>query len=86
MLNALTCTRTYTALWCEREFLRMTQNFRKVRASLPDPMDRCFICEKAFVDGEMMALACFEEVGNKMLCQLCASPLSASEVSQQPAG
>jgi hypothetical protein len=38
-------------------------------------MDCCYWCRHPFADGEMMALACFGGIGNKVLCQRCADDL-----------
>jgi len=38
-------------------------------------MDKCYWCGHPFENGEMMALACFEKKGNKVLCQGCAKKL-----------
>lgn len=66
---------TLTARWCKREFLSMSPAFRKARGGSADPMNKCRWCKHAFADGEMMALACFKEHGNRTLCQGCADKL-----------
>ena len=70
-------TEMLTAKWCKKDFLPMSQGFRVGRARSDNKMDKCFWCGHEFIDGEMMALACFKEKGNKVLCQGCASPLVA---------
>lgn len=70
--------RTLTALWCRRDFMAMSQEFRRIRAKSKRPMDTCYWCGHAFLDGEMMGLACFKEKGNRTLCQSCADELLAS--------
>jgi hypothetical protein len=72
-------TRTETADWCQREFLPMTPDFRRIRSSRRNPMDKCYWCGHPFDDGEMMALAAFVEKGNKTLCQSCADELLSSQ-------
>lgn len=73
-------TKTLVAKWCKQEFMVMDQTFRDVRAKMGhSKMDRCHWCHHYFEDGEMMALACFETGGNKMLCQKCATELKATE-------
>ena len=74
-------TKVLTALWCRRDFMEMSQQFRDIRSRARNPMDTCFWCRHKFKDGEMMALACFEGKGNKTLCQSCADELLASESS-----
>lgn len=36
----------------------------------------CFKCGRQFTDNESIALACFKEVGNKVLCEHCAKEIS----------
>lgn len=72
-------TKTIVAKWVKADFMVMDQAFRDVRAKTGrSKMDRCHWCNHYFDDGEMMALACFETGGNKMLCQTCAAELKAS--------
>lgn len=72
-------TKTIAAFWCKRDFMSMCQQYRDVRARCASPMDSCYWCGHKIADGEMMALACFETIGNKILCQPCADELLASE-------
>lgn len=72
-------TRTEAAYWCQREFLPMSEGFRKARSSLRNQIDKCYWCGHLFEDGEMMALAAFVEKGNKTLCQSCGSELLSSQ-------
>lgn len=70
-----------TADWCNREFLPMTPDFRLQRAG-QDPLDKCYICDHAFKDGEMMAIARFVRSPyrtNRTLCQSCADELLAGQ-------
>lgn len=62
--------------WCVRHFTRMSPEYRAIRARMKNPMDDCFWCRHAFVDGEVMALAQPEKGGNKVLCQTCAGLLT----------
>lgn len=66
------------ATWCNREFLAMSPSYRAIRGKMKKPMDKCYWCKHPFADGEMMALACFVEKGNQVLCQGCAEQLFAS--------
>lgn len=72
-------TKTLTALWCHKDFIAMSPNYRAILAKMRDRMDQCYWCGHVFVDGEMMALACFEGIGNKTLCHGCADQLLASD-------
>ncbi len=71
-----------TALWCRKYFLPMTPAFRKVRANMRN-LNHCYWCEHEFVDGEMMALACFVGMGNRTLCHTCTDQLLANENSSR---
>ena len=70
-------TKTITALWCKKDFMLMSERYREIRSKCRSPMDACYWCGHKFINGEMMALASFEEikVGNKTLCQNCAGEL-----------
>ncbi len=69
---------TIRATWCKKDFMRMSPQFRSIRAKSRRPMDACGLCRHKFADGEMMGLAAFEKGGNKTLCQACADELLAS--------
>lgn len=71
-----------TVLWCRTEYMKMSRQFRAVRAYATDKMSKCWWCGYRFLDGNMMALACFKDKGNKILCQDCASQLKASETEE----
>ena len=72
-------SKTASALWCRKDFREMDDKFRNFRASCRNPMDKCYWCRHPFANGEMMALACFDKIGNRTLCQACADALLASE-------
>ena len=65
--------------WCKRDFLLMSQDYRKVRERMHSPMDSCSWCQHKFVDGEMMALAQPKHGKNWLLCQDCAAAPAAGE-------
>ena len=66
-------TEEFVILWIKLDFLKMSQQYRKIRAQSKNPMDKCFKCEYAFLDDEMMALGCVQGKGNKVFCQSCAN-------------
>jgi hypothetical protein len=70
--------KTLHARWCKADFLVMTPEYRAIRESMGGGMVSCYWCKHKFEYGEMMALACFEEAGNKTLCQKCAAELLSS--------
>jgi len=67
--------KTVNFLWCKKDCMKMNQGFRDARKKMKRKMTSCWWCNHKFVDGEMMALACAEGSGNKMLCQKCADKL-----------
>lgn len=71
-------TVTLKALWCKPDFMKMSPQFRKIRAAIKSPITSCFWCSHDLADGKMMALACFVKIGNKILYQACADKLLAS--------
>lgn len=79
-------TKTLSALWCRKDFREMCDQFRAIRSDSRNPMDRCYWCKHPFENGEMMALACFEKLGNRTLCQSCADELLASEADVHQGG
>jgi len=70
-----THTKTFTALWCKKNWVSMSQRYRAIRGRLSNPMDTCYWCRYKFADGDMMALACPSKGSNKVLCQQCAEQL-----------
>lgn len=74
--------KTVTATWCHKNFLEMTDQYRQIRAKFRRKMDKCFWCGHPFANGEIMALACFDEHGNDVVCQSCADKLLASNAEE----
>lgn len=74
-------TKTITARWCKRDWMPMSDKFREIRGRSRNSMDTCYWCHKGFQNGDMMALACFDNKGNKVLCQACADELIASDAT-----
>lgn len=68
----------FTASSCKLDFMKMSQEFRLMRAKFYNPMRVCFVCNYSFVDGDMIALA-ISDIGNKSLCQQCGCELINSE-------
>ena len=67
--------KTVEFIWCKKDWLEMSQQFRAIRKKSMNPMDTCFWCHHKFADGEMMALASPKKGRNKPLCQTCATVL-----------
>lgn len=71
-------TVTLTALWVRRNWMKMNDQYREIRSKARSKMDKCHWCKHCIENGEMFALACFEKVGNKVLCDPCAAKLERS--------
>lgn len=74
-------TQIYKVESCKKDYITMSEEFRKIRNRSNKPIESCFLCNVKFNDGDMMALACFIEggKGNKFLCQTCAEELLATQ-------
>ncbi len=71
-------TKEYRVTWMKREFLRMTPRYLEIRATIGGGLDTCFSCDLKIPQGEMMALAGFENHGNEVLCQMCADVIETN--------
>jgi len=69
-----TIARTYHRLWSKPDFTTFTDEFIRIRKNMGDCEEdfRCFMCDKPHVINEGIGLACFREVGNKVICNDCA--------------
>jgi len=79
-------TKTVKFRWCTKNFARMSDKYRRVRAkycSKRSPMDSCFWCGYKFENGEMMALASPEKGTNKVLCQKCVDVLESGNILKE---
>lgn len=76
-------TKSIYAKWVKREFLVYGDNYRRARSGLRKKMDICHLCRRKFLDGEQFALACFEGVGNRVLCQPCADELLSHPIEAE---
>jgi len=68
--------KTYDPLWIKQEFMSYDQQFVDIRSKYKYKCAECFKCSKRFAIGDMLALVCFKNVGNKVLCQSCAKDLN----------
>lgn len=71
--------KTLRASWCRLGFTTMSDRYRAIRSECKYKGFDCYWCGHTFENGEVMALACVEKTGNKILCQTCGTELSASE-------
>lgn len=72
-----TSHKAYKVVWIRKEFLKMCEAYRKARARMRRKMNSCVKCSHKFEDGEMMGLACFEGIGNRVICGPCVDELQA---------
>ncbi len=70
--------RTVKFRWVKTDFMVMSERYRAVRARFSNQMDKCDWCQRAFVDGEMMALAQPEKGHNWVLCQTCRAAMEVT--------
>jgi hypothetical protein len=68
-------TKTYTPIWIHQEFSVYDKQFINIRSRMKYKADTCIKCNHKFELNEMIGLGCFENIGNKMLCQKCAKEL-----------
>ena len=68
---------TYTPKWVRKTFSVYSEDFKRIRATMGYKCQECFKCYHCFELGESIALACFEGIGNKVLCQTCAEEISS---------
>ncbi len=71
----ITTRKTYIPIWIKKDFTKISERFIKVRAAQYENknyIDLCFKCNKSFKLEETIALGCFKDEGNKVLCVDCA--------------
>ena len=75
--------RTYHMLWVKPKFTTFDANFIKIRKNMGDTEEDwfCFKCDKQFKTIETIGIACFREVGNKLICLDCANELDNKNVN-----
>lgn len=70
-------------LWVKPKFTTFTDGYRKIRMTMGDSSEDwvCFKCDRKFILNDIIGLACFKEVGNKILCYDCAVELDNKNVN-----
>ena len=71
-----TKTETFTPLWVKVDFSTYSEDFIRIREKMRYKCSNCFKCHKPFNLGDIVGLAAFKEVGNKVLCKQCAEEIS----------
>ena len=70
-----TKTTVYTPINILENFIVYDEQYISVRRNMENDENKCFKCDYCFKLGEVMSLASIKYVGNKVLCQKCASEL-----------
>lgn len=70
-----TRTQTYTTTFVYFPFKNYDTSFKTIRDGMKYKANKCFKCERSFELNEQIGLACFSEVGNKVLCKNCSEEL-----------
>jgi hypothetical protein len=73
-----TTIKTFTPTWIKKDFTTYDGDYIRVRSTFKNKMNTCMKCDYKFKLGDMIALACFDNIGNKVLCQNCAKELMSS--------
>ena len=60
----------YLPKWIKLDFTTFDDQYRKIRGGFS-----CFKCLHKFGDNEVIALASFDKIGNKVMCRKCAADL-----------
>ena len=71
-----TTTETFTPLWVRKDFSTYSKTFKNIREGMDYTCRSCFKCEHKFELDEKISIACFKEIGNKILCLTCAEDIS----------
>jgi hypothetical protein len=71
-----TTVETYRPLWVRTNFSIFDHAWTKIRGNMKYKGFECIKCEMPFKIGDIIGLACFENIGNKVLCENCAKEIS----------
>ena len=71
-----TTTKTYNPLWIRQDFSIFSEEFENTRKRFNYKCNSCIKCNHRFNRNESISLACFDGIGNKVLCSTCGKELS----------
>ena len=71
-----TTTEVFEPLWVNKEFTLYTKGYVNIRKDLEYKANTCIKCNRKFQLDEMIGLACFKNIGNKVICVKCAEEIS----------
>jgi hypothetical protein len=72
-----TITKIYKPIWIKSGFSEYSESFKNIRDTMKYKCNTCIKCNHKFELNESIALACFEKIGNKVLCEACAKEISS---------
>ena len=70
-----TTTKTYDPIWIQQDFSKFTEGFENARRDFKYKCNTCIKCNHRFKRDEQISLACFKDIGNKVLCVKCGKEL-----------
>ena len=68
-------TQKYTPKWVHLNFYTYSKKFKNIRYNMEYKCNSCIKCDRKFKLDEMIALASFINVGNKVMCNKCAEEI-----------
>lgn len=71
-----TITITHIPLWIHENYVSYSEEFINIRSKYTYKCNECFKCGYIFKIDDSIGLACFENIGNKVLCNNCAKELT----------
>lgn len=71
-----TVTKTFEPLLVKFPVFKYDEQFVEIRSRTSEKFNKCFKCDREFKPNEEIGLACFKNVGNKVLCEQCSAELS----------
>jgi hypothetical protein len=73
-----TTVKTFTPIWVKESYSTYSKQWKNIRDIMDYKANECFKCNKKFSLGDTISLACFKNVGNKVLCKDCAAGLMSN--------
>ena len=70
-------TEHFTPLWVKVDFSTYGEEWIRIRGTMQYKANKCFKCDKPFEMGDTIGIACFKNVGNKVLCKACAEEIDS---------
>ena len=77
-MKPFTKTTTYTPIWIHENYSTFSKTWKSIRSTMDYQGFECFACDHKFEKNEPLAIISLKEVGNKVICQNCATKLKDS--------